>query len=111
MNKTAQACQPDQRMSKSTLLAVLSSRIDYDQAIVVKTGQIIDIKKFDQKTINKNIKEKIWIYYEINQPRRMLLLNNNWSITSFFPSEKNVCVRLDSPAGPRVLNFTLNNIF
>ena len=111
MNKYTQACRPEQRMSNKTLLAILDSRIDYTQASVVATGETIDITNYDQYTINYNIYNRIWIYYEQNQPRRMLLINNNWNVVSFIPSSRKVCVKLESDVGTRVLNFTVPIIF
>jgi uncharacterized membrane protein len=111
MNKYAQACRPEQRMSNNTLLAILDSRIDYTQASVMATGETIDLAKHNQHTINYNIYNRIWIYYEQNQPRRMLLINNNWNVVSFIPSSRKVCVKLESDVGTRVLNFTVPIIF
>ena len=111
MMKYKHACMPDQRLSNKTLLAILSSQIDKTQAIVVATGKTIEISEYDQETINYNIYNLIWIYYEKNQPRRMLLINKNWSVVSFVPYKRNVCVKLESNVGTRTLNITIPTIF
>lgn len=107
MNKSARACRPMQRLSKATLLAILNSSPDYSQAIVVETGNIIDISNVDQRTINKNIKDKLWVYYENNEARRVLLVNPNWSITSFNPYKREICVNLENDSGTRLLSYTV----
>jgi len=101
------ACRPEQRLSKKTLLSILDSRIDPDRAIVLETGEVIDIRGLDIREINRNYRDKIWVPYEERQPRRMLLTNPNWRILSFSPTAKKICVELISPAGLRVLNFTI----
>ena len=53
MNKSQQACMADQRMSKSTLLAMLVSHLDYDQAIELETGKIIAETVYYKKNIIK----------------------------------------------------------
>lgn len=101
------ACRSDQRLSKKTLLSILDSRIDPTRAIVLETGEVVNIEELDIRQINRNYRDKIWVPYEERQPRRMLLTNPNWSILSFSPTTKQICVQLISPVGTRVLNFTV----
>lgn len=107
MNPYLQACLPDQRMSKSTLLAMLNSQLDTSKVIVVATGEVIDVSQMAQTDINPHLNNGSWVYYEENQPRRMLLTNPQWQITSFNPRSRQVCVQIFAPSGMRVLSFTL----
>lgn len=107
MNPYLQACLPDQRLSKHSLLAMLDSHIDTSKVIVVSSGEIIDVNGLPQTEINPNINDGTWIYYEDRLPRRILLINPNWQITSFNPASRKVCVQIFAQSGMRVLNFTL----
>ena len=107
MNPYLRACLPDQRLSKPTLLAMLDSDLDTSKVIVASSGEIIDISKMPQEDINPHLNNGSWIYYENRLPRRILLTNQNWRITSFNPSSRLVCVQIFAESGMRVLNFTL----
>lgn len=108
MNLYTQACLPDQRLSKNSLLAMLYSHLDTSRAIVVETGAVIDISGMLPAEINPHLNDKTWVYYEECQPRRMLLTNTDWQISSFNPRTRQVCVRIFAQSGMRALNFTLN---
>lgn len=107
MNPFLQACLPDQRLSKLSLLAMLDSHIDTSKIIVVSSGEIIDVSQMAQTEINPNVNDGTWVYYEDRLPRRMLVANQNWRITSFNPASRRVCVQIFANSGMRVLNFTL----
>lgn len=107
MSTFENACLPDQRLSKNTLLAMLPSSLDTTKGIIKETGEIIDLTNLSENVIKTNIKNKVWVYYEELLPRRMLLTNPNWTITSFNPKRRNVCVIISTNSGDRVLNFTL----
>ena len=109
MNINRQACNSYQLLSKATLLALLPSKIDESRAIVKNTGEIIDISQFTLIEIQPYLNNGNWIYYEENLPRRMLLTNPNWSINSFDPVSKQVCVSIYAKSGKRELNFTLSS--
>jgi hypothetical protein len=103
-----QPCTNIERLQKVTLLAMLNSKPDTTRAIVSKTGEVIDISNLEQNIVNKNINNGTWVYYELLVPRRMLLINPDWSIVSFDPMSKKVCVNINAKSGTRHLNFTLN---
>ena len=107
MNPYTQACLPGQMLSKTSLLALLPSKIDTTRIIVTATGQIIDVSQLPQIDINPHLNDGSWIYYETLLPRRMLLTNPEWQITSFNSTSRRVCVQIFAEAGMRVLNFTL----
>jgi len=107
MNPYLQACLPDQRLSKATLLAMLDSNIDTSKVIVVSSGEIIDVSQMAQTDINPNLNNGTWTYYEDRLPRRLLITNPNWKIVSFNPASRLVCVQIFPLSGMRVLNFTL----
>jgi len=107
MNPYLQACLPDQRLSKPSLLAMLDSHIDTSKVIVVSSGEIIDVSQMAQTEINPHLNDGTWIYFEDRYPRRILLTNQNWRITSFNPASRLVCVQIFATSGMRVLNFTL----
>jgi hypothetical protein len=71
----------------------------------------------ERNYILKYINNGTWLYYEQSQPKRLLLTNPNWSIDSFDPSSRKVCVTLYTKTATgfdlktenlRHLNFTLN---
>lgn len=101
------ACSINQRLSKNTLLAMLPNNLDKTKAIVLATGEIISLENISESTILSNINSKIWTYYDKSLPRRILLTNPNWTITSFNPQLRNVCVTIYANSGIRYLNFTL----
>lgn len=107
MNPYTQACLPDQRLSKSTLLAMLNSKLDTSKVIVAATGEVIDVSEMADSEILPHINDGSWVYYEEFLPRRMLLTNPDWQITSFNPKSRLVCVQIFAVSGMRVLNFTL----
>lgn len=104
----SQPCTNLYSMPKVTLLAMLNSKLDTTRAIVTSTGEVIDISNLAQNIINQNINNGTWVYYELLSPRRMLLVNPNWSIVSFDPMSRKVCVNIIAKSGTRHLNFTLN---
>jgi hypothetical protein len=110
MNPYTQACLPDQRLSKNTLLALLPSKLDTSRVIVVGTTQVIDISNLPAETVNSHLNDGSWTYYETLLPRRMLVENSNWTITSFNPKSRNVCVNIVAPSGVRYLNFTVSEL-
>lgn len=103
----SQACSNIANLNKPTLLAMLPSKVDRSRAIVVETGTVIDITDISQNIINTNINNHTWVYYEEKLPRRMLLTNPNWTIVSFDPLSRNVCVDIFAVSGKNRLNFTL----
>ena len=107
MNLYMQACLPDQRLSKNSLLAMLNSQLDTSKAIVVATGAVIDISEMPLTEINPHINDRSWVYYEESMPRRMLLTNPEWQITSFNPASRQVCVQMFTKSGMRVFTFAL----
>jgi hypothetical protein len=110
MNLNRQACVPDQRLAKATLLAMLDSKLDTTRAIVVSTGEIIDISQLPPTEILPHINDGTWVFFEELLPRRMLVINKNWQIVSFYPRTRMVCVKIFANSGMRLLNFTLNEI-
>jgi hypothetical protein len=102
-----QPCTKTDRLRPPTLLAMLPSLEDTSRAIVKNTGEVIDISQVPSSIIQKNINDKIWVYYELSKPRQILLLNPNWIINSFDPSTKLVCVTLVNNVSTVYLNFTL----
>ncbi len=104
------ACYPYERLPKSTLLAMLESQIDTSRVIIVGTGEVLETNYFSQHFINSKIKNGTWVYYEKLQPRRMMVSNPDWTITSFDPFSRMVCVQLFTNSGMRMLNFTLPNL-
>jgi len=107
MNPYLQACIPDQRLAKSTLLAMLDSNLDESKVLVVSSGNILDISQIEQTEINSRIKDGTWVFYENRLPRRLLIGNQNWRIVSFNPKSRLVCVQIFAKSGMRMLNFTL----
>ena len=110
MKPYTQACLPGDYLSKTSLLAFLPSKIDTTRAIVTATGQVIDVSQLPQNQINPHLNDGSWIYYETLLPRRMLLTNPQWQITSFSGATRRVCVQIFAESGMRVLNFTLPQI-
>ena len=110
MNLSKQSCQPDQNLRNKTLLAFLPSQIDTSKAIVVGTGQVIDISQMAHEDIYSNFNNGTWVYYEKLQPRRMLVSNNNWTVVSFSPRTRLVCIYIQTNSGSRMLNITLSQI-
>lgn len=102
-----QPCTKTDSLRPPTLLAMLPSLEDTSKAIVKNTGEVIDISQISNSIIQKNINDKIWVYYELSSPRQLLLLNPNWTITSFDPSTRLVCVTLVNKVSTVYLNFTL----
>jgi len=86
---------------------MLSSKLDTSRVIVAATGEIIDVSGLAASEINSHINDGSWVYYEELLPRRMLLTNPNWQITSFNPKSRSVCVQIFAVSGMRALNFTL----
>jgi hypothetical protein len=86
---------------------MLSSKVDTSKAIITATGEVIDISGMTQKEILPHINDGSWVYYEELLPRRLLLTQPEWEITSFNPKSRMVCVRIYATSGMRVLNFTL----
>lgn len=110
MNPFKQSCQPDQNLRNKTLLAFLPSQIDMSKAIVVGTGQVIDISNMTHEQIYPNFNNGTWVYYENLQPRRMLVSNNNWTVVSFSTKTRLVCIYIQTKFGNRMLNITLSQI-
>lgn len=108
MQISPQACSNPYTLPKSTLLAMLKSNLDYTQAVVVATGEVINLSGISKNVIQTNINNKVWVYYEQLLPRKMLILNPNWKINSFDPMSRNVCVSIFANSGTTVLNFTLD---
>lgn len=107
MNPYRQACLSDQQLSKSTLLAMLDSKLDPSRAIVATTGEVIDISQTSINEIKSHLDDGSWVYYEENNARRLLLTNPDWRITSFNPATRSACVSIFTKYGMRVLNFSL----
>jgi len=63
-----------------------------------------------RKSVEKNVNNDVWMYYEEQQPKRMLLTSKSWYINSFDPMTRAVCVTIDSGKGIRTLSFVLNPI-
>lgn len=101
------ACSKTERLPKATLLAMLSSNPDFSRAVVVATGEVVNLAGIPKNVVQNNINSKVWVYYEQAVPRKLLLLNPNWAINSFDPVSRNVCVTISTNSGTRVLNFTL----
>ena len=102
------ACSNPYTLPKSTLLAMLKTNPDYSRAVVVATGEVLDISTTPKNVIQSNINKKVWVYYEQLLPRKMLILNSNWTVNSFDPFSRNVCVSIFANSGTTVLNFTLD---
>lgn len=107
MNHLFQACLPDQRLSKSSFLALLESKIDESKAINTSSGEIIDISEINPTIIFQNINNGTWVYYETLLPRRLFLTNPMWEITSFVPKTRSVCIKMYAKSGTRNLNITV----
>ncbi len=103
------ACSNNQHLSQKTLLASLPSKINSDKVIIASTGEILDVTDQTQKTINSNLRAKIWLPVEDSLPRKILLYNEDkWTITSYDPKSKTVCVTFTAPTGERQFSFTLS---
>jgi len=102
------ACRPGPFLSKNTLLSLLSSDLDKSKAIIVKTGQVIDISNLSQTIILQNINDGTWVYFENNLPRQLLLTNPNWTITSFNPKNYTVCVDMKIYSGITHFSFLIS---
>lgn len=111
MNPYLQACIPDQRLSKSTLLAMLDSNLDKSKVFVVSSGDILDVRQTEQTEINSKINNGTWVFYEDRLPRRLLVGNQNWRIVSFNSKSRLVCVQIFAKSGMRMLNFTLPQLY
>lgn len=107
MRKFGMACQPDSRLSKNSLLALLDSQIDEDKAVVAATGQVLDISAESATTVTANMRNGVWLPFETSSPRKLLLYTQDWTITSFDPRTKQVCVTINANSGPRTLGITL----
>ncbi len=107
MNTYSQACSAQHRLSKNTLLAMLISQVDTTKVIVVASGEVIPTNQVSQDDLDYNLNNKTWVYYENLMPRRMLLTNPNWTINSFNPVNKQVCVQIFAQSGIRNLTFVL----
>lgn len=101
------ACTPGPYLSKNTLLSMLSSDLDTSKAIIVNTGQVIDISKLPENVILQNIDNGTWIYFENALPRQILLTNPNWNIVSFDPKTLKVCVNMTRSSGITHFSFTI----
>lgn len=110
MSKKWSSCSVFERLPKATLLAMLNSYIDETQAIEVGTGKIINLKNISALEKRNKIDSGEWVYYERLQPRRMMVTNPNWTIVSFDPSTRNVCVNIYTKSGVQTLNFTLPQV-
>ena len=102
-----QACSNPYTLPKNTLLAMLESKIDTNKAIIIASGEIIDLTGMDFHVYKPKIASGEWVYYEEYLPRRLLVSNPNWNIISFDPPTRFVCVEIFSSNGRRILNFTL----
>lgn len=102
-----QACSNTYTLPPATLLAMLESKIDTSKAIIVSTNEIVNLSNMDFHIYKAKINSGEWVYYEELQPRRLLVSNPNWTIVSFDPPSRFVCVQISSPNGTRMLNFTL----
>jgi hypothetical protein len=107
MNPFSQACSVNQRLSKNTFLTMLDSQIDTSKVIVLSTGKVLNTNNINSSTIQNNINNGIWTYYEKSLPRRLFLTNPNWQIISFDSSSRNVCVKMTSPSQTIIFNITL----
>ena len=101
-----QACSIASSISKATVLAMMPSVLDKTKAIVLETGEVISLESYTDNQIRANIRNKVWVYYETKMPRRMFLTNPNWSVTSFDPRTRNVCVQIETSSGSSVINIT-----
>lgn len=110
MNPYTQACCPNQRLSKPTLLAMLNSQLDTTKIIVVSSGEIIDVSQKSQIEIISHINNGSWVYFELSQPRRMLLTNPNWRVIAFNPRTRMACIQILASSGMRVINYTLSEL-
>lgn len=110
MSKKWSSCSSFERLPKATLLAMLDSYIDDTQAIEVGTGRIFTLSNKSAIEIRNKIDSGEWVYYERLQPRRMMISNPDWSIVSFDPSTRHVCVNINTNSGSHTLNFTLPQI-
>lgn len=110
MNPYLQACFATHRLSKSTLLAMLISQVDTTKVIVVASGEVISVDQVSQDDLDYNLNNKTWVFYENLMPRRMLLTNPNWTINSFNPANKQVCVQIFAKSGIRNLMFILPEV-
>lgn len=107
-NPRKQACAAQQyRLSKTSFLASLYSRLDETKAVIVETGEVLILANYTQDEITTNINNKTWVYYETESPRKLFILNPNWTVDSFDPATRSVCVTITSNTGSRKLNFTL----
>lgn len=110
------ACQKDENLSKSTVLAMLSSNLDKTKAIILSTGEVINLLDeegnsiYSAQQIQNLLNNKTLVYYENSLPRRLLLTNPNWTIVSFTPDDGNVCIMMESPSGKRQLSINLNSL-
>lgn len=107
MNKKWSSCSSFEKLPKATLLAMLDSYLDKTQAIEVGSGKIIDLSTKSAIETRNKIDSGEWVYYERLQPRRMMVTNPNWMITSFDPTTRSVCVSIYTNSGIQNLNFTL----
>lgn len=93
------ACAATQRMSKATFLAMLPSNIDLNEVRVVATGEIISISDIAERDVQRNVNNGIWERIERAQPRKLYveLADEDWSILSFNPERREVCVEVRNP--------------
>lgn len=108
MSFNKDACSAIEYLAKSTLIALLPSKIDKSKAIVKATGEAIDLSNVSPTIIKQNINNGSWIYYETLMPRRMLLTNPNWVINSFDSKSKTACVIMYSKIGSSHFSFSIN---
>lgn len=109
MNPEKQACSSLEKLSKITILSVLPSQIDSSRGIILSTGEVVDLNNYDQYQINQLIKNKLMVYYELLQPKRMLLINPNWEIVSFNSKNSTACIKIYSPSGSKTLSINVNS--
>lgn len=111
MSKKWSSCSSFERIPKATLLAMLESYLDKTQAIEVGTGKIIRLSTRPAIEVRNKLDSGEWVYYERLQPRRMMITNPDWSIISFEPTTRSVCVNIRNKSGVHTLNFTLPQLF
>lgn len=112
-NLRKQACSAQDRLSKVSFLAMLYSNIDETRVLEIATGKVISLTErtrrsdYEQALLEENLQSGAWVYYEQELPRRLFIANPNWSIASFDPATRNVCISMVTGSGTRVFNMTL----
>lgn len=108
MSFNKDACSAVEYLAKSTLIALLPSKIDTSKAIVKTTGEVIALSNVSPTIAKQNINNGSWVFYETLMPRRMLLTNPNWVINSFDSKAKVACVIMYSKNGSSHFSFSIN---